>query len=187
MYATDSWRVRVPASKLMKYLPLGVLLLAGLGMSVWVYISAMGGNSPTDMMGEPGSLSEYGIPLQFGAMVVLGGFFWLFWRHRKATLRMEGDRLVLKKTFGSRSLPISRLNPSCAKAYADERSGIRIGVICYLTGSPSDRGFRVLGYGGGCPEEMLTMPDSHGQTYDVMIMKREDFSSFLNAVSIYRH
>lgn len=187
MYATDRWKVRIPASGFMKLLPGIVLALAGLAVSAWVYTSSMQGRNPAEIMGEPGSLSEYTEVFQLGGIAILGCFFWIFWRHRKATLYIEGDRLVLKKILGSRSIPLSSLDPACSKAYSDRRSGMNIGVICHPTGNPGERGFRLLGYNAKCPGEMLTLPDSHGQAYDMMIMKAEEFQSFLNSVAMFRH
>ncbi len=180
-----TWKVRVPSSGFMKLLPLLILMALGLAMTAWVYLGARGGSNPAERMERMGlgDLSGYAGVIQVGAMVLLGGFFILFWGHRKGRLSIEGGRLVLKRRFGSRELPLERLAPSCSRCFDSRRTGNEIGVVLHPTGDASDNGLRVLGYGVSCPAELLTSPDLYGQEYDAIIMDPEDFDDFLGQVT----
>lgn len=185
MFLNTKWRVKIPAGGFMRYIPLLLMVLAGLSVSAWVIISSGSGKTPSDLMGKPGALAEYAPVIQIGAVFVLGGLFWLFWRHKKGYLSIQGGRLVLEKRFGSRSIPLERIHLSCSRLFSSRTAEKPIGVVCHLTGDPAEKGFRVFGYLARCPEELLSSPDLYGKEYDIILMESNEFQDFLSTVENY--
>lgn len=100
MTANHEWRVKVPSGAIMTYVPIILMVIASLAVSAWVIIGSSSGNTPEDMMGKPGSFAEYAPLLRYGTVVILFGFFWLFWSHKNAKLKIEAGYLILQKKFG---------------------------------------------------------------------------------------
>lgn len=187
MFLNTSWRVKIPASGFMRYIPIILILLAGLSVSAWVVLSSKSGNTPSNMMGKQGALADYAPLIQYGAVFVLGALFWLFWRHKKGNLSIQDGRLVLKKKFGNRSLPLERVKPSCSRLFGRRGAERPLGAVCHLTGDPAEKGFRVFGYGAGCPEGLPGSPDLYGKEYDLIIMDPADFQDFVSTIADCRN
>lgn len=182
MSSGRTWRVRVPAGVFMTYFPIVLMVLASLSVSAWVIIGSGSGRTPTEMMGKQGALSEYAPVLKYGAVLLLSGIFWLFWRHRHATLRIEEGYLILKRQFGQRSLPLERIRPACSRLFARRGEDRPVGVVCHLTGDPSDKGFRVFGYEAQCPPGLIDSVDLYGKSYDMIFMEPAEFRDFLDTL-----
>ncbi len=182
MTANHEWRLKVPSGAIMTYVPIILMVIASLAVSAWVIIGSGSGNTPEDMMGKPGSLAEYAPLLRYGTVVILFGFFWLFWSHKTATLKIEAGYLILQKKFGRRALPLERIRPTCSRLYGRRGEDSPIGVVCSLTGKPSEKGFRVFGYGAECPAGMVESDNLYGKKYDIVFMEPAEFNDFLNTL-----